>query len=146
MPDVVQCDEGYEDYFEDDGDYDDYDDGDYYGDDDAPILAAKAGGSLSYQSAMTMMNDPRQRSNNSNNNNMATLSSSSTSHAVRNSVQAMQHLEVHKRTLYQDRNDRATSEQVLDPRTRMILFKMLNTGVLEKLDGCLSTGKEANVY
>jgi len=44
------------------------------------------------------------------------------------------------------KDDRATSEQVLDPRTRMILFKLLNNGFLEEIDGCLSTGKEANVY
>jgi RIO kinase 1 len=46
----------------------------------------------------------------------------------------------------QDRGDRATSEQVLDPRTRLILFKLLNSGYLSEIDGCLSTGKEANVY
>ena len=47
---------------------------------------------------------------------------------------------------YQDKSDRATSEQVLDPRTRLILFKLLNSGYLAEIDGCLSTGKEANVY
>lgn len=36
--------------------------------------------------------------------------------------------------------------QVMDPRTRMILFKLLNQGFFRKIDGCLSTGKEANVY
>ena len=45
-----------------------------------------------------------------------------------------------------DRADRATVEQVLDPRTRMVLFKMLNRGVFEEINGCVSTGKEANVY
>lgn len=44
------------------------------------------------------------------------------------------------------RDDRATSEQVMDPRTRLILFKLLSRGTLESIDGCLSTGKEANVY
>lgn len=39
------------------------------------------------------------------------------------------------------RDDRATSEQVLDPRTRLILFKLLNNGFLSAIDGCLSTGK-----
>ena len=47
---------------------------------------------------------------------------------------------------YQGRDDRATSEQVMDPRTRLILFKLLSRGVFECIDGCLSTGKEANVY
>jgi RIO kinase 1 len=46
----------------------------------------------------------------------------------------------------QGRDDRATTEQVMDPRTRMILFKMLNRGIFEEINGCVSTGKEANVY
>lgn len=45
-----------------------------------------------------------------------------------------------------DKADRATVEQVMDPRTRMILFKLLNKGFLTEIDGCISTGKEANVY
>ncbi|XP_007901617.2 serine/threonine-protein kinase RIO1 isoform X1 [Callorhinchus milii] len=45
-----------------------------------------------------------------------------------------------------DKSDRATVEQVLDPRTRMILFKMLSRGVVSEINGCISTGKEANVY
>ena len=45
-----------------------------------------------------------------------------------------------------DKSDRATSEQVLDPRTRMILLQMLNRNVISEVHGCLSTGKEANVY
>ncbi|XP_044913094.1 serine/threonine-protein kinase RIO1 isoform X1 [Felis catus] len=45
-----------------------------------------------------------------------------------------------------DKADRATVEQVLDPRTRMILFKMLNRGIISEINGCISTGKEANVY
>mmetsp|Transcript_11101 Transcript_11101/g.28673 ORF Transcript_11101/g.28673 Transcript_11101/m.28673 type:complete len:245 (+) Transcript_11101:10-744(+) len=44
------------------------------------------------------------------------------------------------------RDERATTDQVLDPRTRMILFKMMNTGSIESINGCVSTGKEANVY
>ncbi|KAJ2227979.1 Serine/threonine-protein kinase rio1 [Coemansia sp. RSA 1722] len=45
-----------------------------------------------------------------------------------------------------DKADRATTEQVLDPRTRIILFKLLNQGVVYEINGCISTGKEANVY
>ncbi|XP_011405349.1 PREDICTED: serine/threonine-protein kinase RIO1-like isoform X1 [Amphimedon queenslandica] len=45
-----------------------------------------------------------------------------------------------------DKSDRATTEQVLDPRTRMILFKLLSRGLLSNISGCVSTGKEANVY
>ena len=45
-----------------------------------------------------------------------------------------------------DKADRATTEQVLDPRTRMILFKLLNQNSIYEINGCISTGKEANVY
>ena len=46
----------------------------------------------------------------------------------------------------QERSDRATNEQVLDPRTRMILLQMINRGIVSEIHGCISTGKEANVY
>ncbi|CAM4910081.1 unnamed protein product [Rotaria socialis] len=45
-----------------------------------------------------------------------------------------------------DKHDRATVEQVLDPRTRLILFKFLQQGLVDEINGCISTGKEANVY
>ncbi|XP_021286104.1 serine/threonine-protein kinase rio1-like [Herrania umbratica] len=45
-----------------------------------------------------------------------------------------------------EKADRATVEQAIDPRTRMVLFKMLNRGVFHDINGCISTGKEANVY
>lgn len=45
-----------------------------------------------------------------------------------------------------DKLDRATVEQVMDARTRMIIFKLLNRGVISEINGCISTGKEANVY
>lgn len=47
-----------------------------------------------------------------------------------------------------DKSDRATNEQVLDPRTRLILFKMIGRGVIHEINGCVSTGKEVqpNVF
>lgn len=45
-----------------------------------------------------------------------------------------------------DRADRATVEQVLDPRTRLVLFRLIQRGVIDSMEGCISTGKEANVY
>lgn len=58
-----------------------------------------------------------------------------------------QRLEDRRRdNLARDKLDRATVEQVLDPRTRMILFRLLSRNRLRTLDGCVSTGKEANVY
>jgi RIO kinase 1 len=68
------------------------------------------------------------------------------SHAVSNSVAKMQDIESSKKTSHTGRDDRATSEQCLDPRTRLLLFRLLSSGFLELIDGCLSQGKEANVY
>jgi RIO kinase 1 len=45
-----------------------------------------------------------------------------------------------------DKSDRATSEQVLDPRTRMILLQLINRNFVSEIHGVISTGKEANVY
>ncbi|QCE12238.1 serine/threonine-protein kinase rio1-like [Vigna unguiculata] len=45
-----------------------------------------------------------------------------------------------------DKADRATVEQAIDQRTRMVLYKMMNRGVFDDINGCISTGKEANVY
>ncbi|POW10146.1 hypothetical protein PSHT_08855, partial [Puccinia striiformis] len=42
--------------------------------------------------------------------------------------------------------DRATNKQVLNPRPRLVLFKMLGRGLVDRIEGCISTGKEANVY
>jgi RIO kinase 1 len=55
-------------------------------------------------------------------------------------------LEISDRVRGKDKSDRATVEQVMDPRTRMILFKMIQRGIINELNGCISTGKEANVY
>jgi RIO kinase 1 len=41
-----------------------------------------------------------------------------------------------------DKSDRATAEQVLDPRTRVILYKMIGRELIQEVNGCISTGKE----
>ena len=70
----------------------------------------------------------------------------SMSHSVSNAVTKMRNMETTKKISHTGRDDRATTEQCLDPRTRLVLFRLLSTGIFEKIDGCLSTGKEANVY
>lgn len=80
--------------------------------------------------------------------NSAATISSSTAVAVADSALA-EHRRVEDRRREnhaRDKLDRATVEQVLDPRTRMILFRLLSRNRLRTLDGCVSTGKEANVY
>ncbi|KAF0028599.1 hypothetical protein F2P81_019686 [Scophthalmus maximus] len=41
---------------------------------------------------------------------------------------------------------RMDNEQAVDPRTRLLMYKMVNAGVLENINGCISTGKEAVVF
>ncbi|KAL5725502.1 non-specific serine/threonine protein kinase [Ranunculus cassubicifolius] len=50
------------------------------------------------------------------------------------------------RTKRTEKADRATVEQALDPKTRKIICKMLSREVFDDINGCISTGKEANVY
>lgn len=45
-----------------------------------------------------------------------------------------------------DKKDRATVQQVWDSRTRMVVFKLLRGKTVSEVNGCISTGKEANVY
>ena len=118
------------DEFDEDDDFDD--DDDYYDDHDGGGAIGGGGGGSSSSSSQAMSQAASKKMN--------------FSHSVANSVSKMQHMETHKRTLHTSRDDRATSEQCLDPRTRLMLFKMLSNGMLENIDGCLSTGKEANVY
>ncbi|XP_064624994.1 serine/threonine-protein kinase RIO1-like [Lineus longissimus] len=70
-----------------------------------------------------------------------TMSSSASSKLIENSKKADA-----DRYRSRDKADRATVEQVMDPRTRMILFKLISRGVISEINGCISTGKEANVY
>jgi len=44
------------------------------------------------------------------------------------------------------KSEQATREQVVDPKTHVMLLKMMNAGVLEELNGAVSTGKESVVY
>lgn len=44
------------------------------------------------------------------------------------------------------KSEQATREQVIDPKTRLMLLKMINAGILEELNGAVSTGKESVVY
>ncbi|VDD76096.1 unnamed protein product [Mesocestoides corti] len=45
-----------------------------------------------------------------------------------------------------DKSDRATTDHALDRRSCAILYKMMSQGVYDEINGCISTGKEANVY
>jgi hypothetical protein len=113
------------DLYDGEDDDDDFDDDFYYDKQDNPLAGSSSSQTSTNMTAGKKMNF---------------------SHSAANNVSKMQNLEIKKRTLHTSRDDRATSEQCLDPRTRLMLFKMLSNGMLDVIDGCLSAGKEANVY
>ena len=64
---------------------------------------------------------------------------------AQNKVLAQNRKEDKERFRVKDKSDRATIEQVMDPRTRMILFKLLNRGFISEINGCISTGVAISV-
>jgi RIO kinase 1 len=51
-----------------------------------------------------------------------------------------------KMLIHDKANERATVEEVFDQTTRMVVFDLLNSGVLYEVNGAVSSGKEAKVY
>ena len=70
----------------------------------------------------------------------------SLSNTVKNSLKKQEAHIDEDRLRVKDKADRATVENCLDPRTMIQIDKMINNEKLTKLYGCISTGKEANVY
>jgi RIO kinase 1 len=65
---------------------------------------------------------------------------------MQSSITATFNKEDQNRVRIRDKQDRATVDQVLDPRTLSILNKWLKNGTMTEIFGSVSTGKEANVY
>eukprot|EP00929_Paragymnodinium_shiwhaense_P040298 TRINITY_DN21055_c0_g2_i1.p1 TRINITY_DN21055_c0_g2~~TRINITY_DN21055_c0_g2_i1.p1 ORF type:complete len:556 (-),score=209.88 TRINITY_DN21055_c0_g2_i1:153-1820(-) len=68
------------------------------------------------------------------------------SHAARNSIMESEKKAAAPKNLGLTQDTRATVEQVLDPRTMLVLGKFLKRELFSDIHGCISTGKEANVY
>lgn len=69
------------------------------------------------------------------------------SNPVYNSLrEGSKRIETHQVRVRGNKLDKSTQEQVLDKRTRVTLLELINGGVLDGLDGIISTGKESNVY
>ncbi|XP_048730947.2 serine/threonine-protein kinase RIO3-like isoform X2 [Ostrea edulis] len=45
-----------------------------------------------------------------------------------------------------EKKEFSTAEHVIDPRTKLLLYKMVNNGTLESVGGSISSGKESVVY
>lgn len=67
-------------------------------------------------------------------------------HSSKNSLEAAEAKTNKFRELGITQDSRATVQQCLDQLTFNVLHKFFNAGVFESIHGCISTGKEANVY
>jgi len=65
------------------------------------------------------------------------------SNKVYNKIKNFSVKEGKRKNRVQDKEDKAVAEQALDPSTRLLLYKLVNGGVLDAVNGVISTGKEA---
>uniref|UniRef100_A0A8C2HAG2 Serine/threonine-protein kinase RIO1 n=1 Tax=Cyprinus carpio TaxID=7962 RepID=A0A8C2HAG2_CYPCA len=152
---TLQTCENEEDYDDYDYDYEDEDE-----DDEWDWNEAGGGDFTKRYTALRTGNNPQANRQNSNKSlkmstpsdkvlrkfeNKINLDRLSYADSVINKVTVMQKQREADTFRVKDKSDRATVEQVLDPRTRMILFKMLSRGVFSEINGCISTGKEARL-
>jgi len=74
------------------------------------------------------------------------MSEMNSSHKVKNEIKSSVHQQYTKRKKDKDKKDYSTIEKVIDPKTERQLEKWRITGHYSEINGCISTGKEANVY
>ena len=65
------------------------------------------------------------------------------SNGVYNKIRNFSVKEGKRKNRVRDKEDEAVSEQAVDPKTRILLYKLVNGGVLDAVNGVISTGKEA---
>jgi len=65
------------------------------------------------------------------------------SNKVYNKIRSFSNKEGKRRNRVGDKEDKAVAEMAVDPKTRILLYKLVNGGVLDGVNGVISTGKEA---
>lgn len=68
------------------------------------------------------------------------------SNQVFNSLKQHCYSEQRRSAKVHEKKEHSTAEQAVDPRTRLLMYKLVNAGVLENINGCISTGKESVVF
>ncbi|XP_054621056.1 serine/threonine-protein kinase RIO3 isoform X2 [Dunckerocampus dactyliophorus] len=68
------------------------------------------------------------------------------SNQVFNSLKQHCYSEQKRSARLHEKKEHSTAEQAVDPRTRLLMYKMVNAGVLENINGCISTGKESVIF
>lgn len=67
------------------------------------------------------------------------------SNTVFNSLKTFGHRENQRRHRLRDKSDQATAGMSFDAKTKLLLFKLINKGILDRINGTVSTGKESVV-
>ncbi|XP_032791513.2 serine/threonine-protein kinase RIO3 [Daphnia magna] len=65
------------------------------------------------------------------------------SNKVYNNLKAFSHQEQKRAARLNDKHEKATATMAIDPRSRLILFRLVDNNILERINGVISTGKEA---
>ena len=65
------------------------------------------------------------------------------SNKVYNKLKTWSHQEQKRASRLNDKHEKATATMAIDPRSRMILFRFVDNNILDRINGVISTGKEA---
>ncbi|XP_005990813.1 serine/threonine-protein kinase RIO3 [Latimeria chalumnae] len=68
------------------------------------------------------------------------------SNQVFNALKQHSYSEQRRSARLHEKKEHSTAEHAVDPKTRLLLYKMVNAGILESINGCFSTGKESVVF
>ncbi|XP_074998087.1 serine/threonine-protein kinase RIO3 isoform X4 [Calonectris borealis] len=68
------------------------------------------------------------------------------SNQVFNALKQHAYSEERRSARLHEKKEHSTAEKAVDPKTRLLLYKMVNAGMLETITGCISTGKESVVF
>ncbi|KAM9165778.1 serine/threonine-protein kinase RIO3 [Pangshura tecta] len=68
------------------------------------------------------------------------------SNQVFNALKQHAYSEERRSARLHEKKEHSTAEKAVDPKTRLLLYKMVNAGILETITGCISTGKESVVF
>lgn len=68
------------------------------------------------------------------------------SHTVKNQIKKAVNSGYKGKSKDKDKSDFSVVEKVIDPKTERLFAKWEKNGVVSRIDGCISAGKEANVY
>lgn len=65
------------------------------------------------------------------------------SNKVYNNLKTFSHQEQKRAARLNDKHEKATATMAIDPRSRLILFRLVDNNIFDRINGVISTGKEA---